>query len=66
MAAAADFRALSSELILVRVRIDIPDLRDGRLTNNKLSNKSFYVNFFRHLQADEVASRVWRSTAPVK
>ncbi|KAK1621107.1 hypothetical protein QYE76_026624 [Lolium multiflorum] len=66
MAAAADLRALSSELSLVRVRIDVPDLRNGRLTNKKLSNKSFYANSFRHLQVDEVANRVWRSAAPLK
>ncbi|KAK1697591.1 hypothetical protein QYE76_014288 [Lolium multiflorum] len=66
MAAAADLRALTSERSIVRACIDIPDLRDGRRTNKKLSNKCFYVNSFRHLQIDEVANRVWRSVASLK
>jgi hypothetical protein len=66
MAAVTDLRTLTSELSTVRARIGIPDLRDGRLTNKKLSNKVFYVNSFRHLQVDEVVNRVWKSAAPLK
>jgi hypothetical protein len=32
----------------------------------KLSNKSFYANSFMHLHTDELATRVWRSAAPLK
>jgi hypothetical protein len=66
MAAAADLLDLSFELSLVNFRHDVPDCCDGRLTNKKLSNKSFYVNSFRHLQIDDAASKVWRSVAPLK
>jgi hypothetical protein len=65
-AAAEDFRALSHELSLVDLRLDVPDLRHTRLSNKKLSNKSFYVHSFRHLQIDVMETVIWRSAAPLK
>jgi hypothetical protein len=65
-AAEDDLRALTIELNLVDLRLEVPDLRGTRLTNKKLSNKCFYVNSFRHLQIDDVAPTVWRSAAPLK
>jgi hypothetical protein len=65
-AAEDDLRALTIELNLVDLRLEVPDLRGTRLTNKKLSNKCFYVNSFRHLQIDDVAPTVWRSADPLK
>jgi hypothetical protein len=65
-AAADDLRVLSDELSLVDLRLDVPDLRDTRLSNKKLSNKCFYVHSFRQLQIDEMETAIWRSAAPLK
>jgi hypothetical protein len=43
------------------LRLDTPDLRVCRLTNKRLSNKSFDSNSFRQLQIDEMACKVWMS-----
>jgi hypothetical protein len=57
-AAEADLRDLANELSSVDLSHDTPDNRTGRLTNKKLSNKSFYSNSFRHLQIDKVGCKV--------
>jgi mannosylglycoprotein endo-beta-mannosidase len=64
-AAVTELRVLTSEFSSLELR-DNPDFRDSRLNNKKLSNKSFYVNSFRHLQTDELAVGIWRSAAPLK
>jgi hypothetical protein len=53
-AAVTELRVLTSELSSLELR-DNPDFRNSRLTNKKLSIKSFYANYFRHLQTDELA-----------
>nr|XP_051208403.1 uncharacterized protein LOC127325637 [Lolium perenne] len=66
LAAETDLRTLANELTSVVLHHDSPDDRCDRLTNKKLSNKSIYVNSFRHLRIDAVAEKVWRSAAPLK
>ncbi|KAK1667804.1 hypothetical protein QYE76_055963 [Lolium multiflorum] len=65
-AAASELRDLSMELSSVHLNIDNPDIRVCRLTNKKLSNKTLYASTFSHLQVDDVATKVWRSAAPLK
>jgi hypothetical protein len=62
----ADLRTLSSELSHADILHDVPCLRNVHLTNKKLSNKCFYVNSLRHLQIDDVTTRVWRTVPPLK
>jgi hypothetical protein len=57
---------LSSEHASVALSNDSPDIRLTRLTNKLPSNKDFYSFTFRHLQIDELATRIWRSAAPLK
>ncbi|KAK1667188.1 hypothetical protein QYE76_055347 [Lolium multiflorum] len=64
--AADDLRALSHELSLVDLHLDVSGLRETRLSNKKLSNKCFYVHSFRHLQIDDMETVIWRSAAPLK
>jgi hypothetical protein len=61
-----ELHELASELDSVEIRPNVPDTRLCRLTNKKLSNKSFYTNSFRHLQVDDQRDSVWRSAAPLK
>jgi hypothetical protein len=64
LAAEADLRDLANVLCSVVLSHDTPDTRACRLTNAKMSNKSFYSNSFRHLQIDDVGCKVWKSAAP--
>nr|XP_051210977.1 uncharacterized protein LOC127328415 [Lolium perenne] len=66
LAAEAELRDLANVLSSVDLRHDTPDTCACRLTNSKLSNKSFYFNSFRHLQIDDVACKVWKSAAPLR
>jgi hypothetical protein len=63
-AATADLLMLSSELASVALSSDSSDIRLARLTNKMLSNKDFYSFTFRHLQIDELATRIWKSAPP--
>jgi hypothetical protein len=65
-AAASELRDLSMELHSVHLNIGNPDIRVCRLTNKKLSNKNLYASTFSHLQVDDVATKIWRSAAPLK
>jgi hypothetical protein len=62
----ADLLALSTELASVALCHVVPDSRVCRLTNKKILNKDFYLNYFLHLQPNELAGMVWRSAAPLK
>jgi hypothetical protein len=64
--AMTELRTLTTALGSVVLRLDVPDLRVSRLTNNLLTNKNFYSSFFSNLQLDDIATKVWRSAAPLK
>jgi hypothetical protein len=65
-AASEELLALSLELDSIVLSPNSLDQRLWHRTNKLLSNKDFYSIAFRHLQIDELASKVWRSVAPLK
>jgi hypothetical protein len=65
-AAAIELVSLNSALATVHLQPHSHDTRVAKSFNQKLSNKDFYVNSFRHLLPDDKAKTTWLSAAPLK